>query len=291
MKRKQFRLLPCLMALWLILVLGYGIYVIVATNHARTNFHRSPEADGWDMSYSRMLKQVKDPDFGFDLNIPGLDGAVTFTAPFAITYQQFGIEEIILKGAEISSDFISISVPGKGRVTRIVTLTVEGHETEVTLKAVELSRLYRAALGQNGLTDQFAADFGTPLTRLTSRNALRVIDAQLYDRGIITPRDYPFDQNALMSLLVFGVFGLPILLILCGTLLSMQLDSIKYNRFLREYNREHRENWDKVSGTLPQFQSLKASGISTESLPPRVKKTFLDTLKEQFRPVGRKSEK
>lgn len=283
MKKNRIHPLPLLLIFTFLLVLGYGIYVIVVTNRARTNFHRSPEADSYNSSYTRLLPKVKSSDF--DLKIAGLDGDVTFTAPYAFSYKLYGIKYTITRGEEITTDFVSISVPGMGKVTRAVTLTVKGRSDVVTLTATELSRLYRIALRQNGLTEQFEADFGAPLTRPSSRNALRVIDKQLYDQGIMNPRDYPYDQNALMSLLVFGVFGLPLILIVASTLLTIQLDNMKYRKYLKEYNREHKESWDGIAGTLPQFESLRRSGISMEALPQRKKKTFLDTLKDQFRPI------
>lgn len=283
MKIKHLRPLPLLLLLCFLLVLTIGIYVIVVTNQVRTNFTRSPEADGWDVSYSRMLKKINATDF--NLKIPGLDGEITFTAPYAISYEQFGIKHVIPRGEPITSDFVSVSIPGMGKVKRTVALTVKGHRQEITLEATALSRLYRIALRQNHLTSAFEADFGAPLTRLNSRNALRVIDRQLYEKGLLCPRDYPYDQNALMSLLIFGIFGLPIILIFSATLLSMAIDNLKYRRFLKAYNREHSEDWDSISGTLPQFHSLRASGISMDALPPRQKKRFLDTLKNQFRPV------
>lgn len=282
MKRIQIKPLPLLLILTLLFVGSYGIYVIVITTQAKANFHRSEEADGWDGSYSAMLRKVKNSDF--DLKIAGLDGEITVTAPYALSYTVYGMKHTVKRGTEITTDFVSISIPGRGKVRRMVTLNIDGHSNDVTMPAAELSRLYRRALKQNGLAEQFSQDFGAPLSRQTARNALRAIDQQLYDRGILLPRDYPFDQNMLMSLLVFGVFGLPILMVLFSVLWTMWMEQLKYRKYLQESNRLSKLDWEQKSGTLPQFESLHSSGISMDALPERKKPSFLDTLKGLFRP-------
>lgn len=45
--------------------------------------------------------------------------------------------------------------------------------------------------------------------------------------------------------------------------------------------REHCENWDTIAGTLPQFNSLRNSGINTAPKKP----TITDAIKNLFKPI------
>lgn len=50
-------------------------------------------------------------------------------------------------------------------------------------------------------------------------------------------------------------------------------------------DREHCENWDTIAGPLPQFNSLRNSGINTAPKEPPKKPTITDAIKNLFKPI------
>lgn len=102
---------------------------------------------------------------GYDLTMPGLSGPVTFTSPCNFSFFQDFKEHDVKKGDTITFDFVTYSRGYVYTATRSGVFTVNGQEYATMLPLRATVSLYVAALEQNGLTDQFEADFGAPLSR------------------------------------------------------------------------------------------------------------------------------
>ena len=210
--------------------------------------------------------------WGVDLTMPGTGGrALTLTAPKEINLYNLGmvlkdtLQATIPEGAAVTTDFVNLAQ--RGAEARSVTVTAGGRTYETTMRLNDLVRLYRAALEQNGLSDQFLADAGEKLDYFSARRAIRSIDKQLYDLGIAAPAGYPYDLSSLTAALVLGLILTPIVCYILGCLAVYLQMRRTYLAWLKRYNAEHTASWSKKAGKLPQFAKLDGTDEDMPDIP------------------------
>ena len=221
---------------------------------------------------------------GIDTAMPGNGKqSMTFSSPISLTLRDTAYSPVIIqRGDTLKSDFVTWSHDFFRE--RMVRMTVNGKEYSLKLSTKELTRLYVAALKQNGLQEQFKADTGRNLNCFSAKKAIKQLDQTLFELGIHKAYDYPYDRRRVALILGLSVIlALPLSGLLL-TLISLGNESIQYQIWLKQYNKEHIENWDKVSGNLPQFVSLKESGLK-EPIPIHRKIRIRDRFLYMFRPV------
>lgn len=221
-----------------------------------------------------------------DLSVPGTGGqTLTFQSPTTFSYTKYGVEEKVRRGTEISCDFVSWS--GNKLNERFLGLTVDGKDVDTYVSLGTAGKLYRAALEQNGLEDQFLADTGEALSRGSAREALRTIDRQIYDGGIYMPVDYPYDRCLFRSLMMLMAGCLPLVLLALLAIVPALVEYTQYQLWLADYNRESSRRWKNVEGTLPQFVSLRDNGGGGKPQPIYQPPSLWQRIKGLFSPVSK----
>lgn len=279
-KKRRIPLGFVVMGVTILLVLGLAVTAALRNYRIEQSFRGNGEVNFRVTRLESSRKLLA--ELGADLNMPGTDGErLSFTAPFGFSFQDTAYNQLEVKrGDSLECDFVSWSHDFFS--LRLVILWVNGREISARMSHWTLARLYRAALKQNHREAQFREDYGRGLSLLSARKALRVIDKQIFDLGLYLPTDYPYNRVVAKKIMIFlVVFSLP--LCLMGTLsVTMLVSSIRYRVWLIGYNREHRESWDRVSGTLPQFESLRADGLD-RPVPIPQKPNLRNQMKELFR--------
>lgn len=283
-KRLQFRPLPLALLLLILFIAGSFIYYTCRIESINRNFQSDPRYDDWNYNkIDQIMTHLREEDF--DLTIPAVHQSLSFTVPSRITVYDHTSEWELEKGDQVTTDFVTYSSRNMYRSTRAMVITVNGREHDIRVSARDMARLYMAALEQNDLTETFRTEFGKKLSYNNAREALRTIDRQLYQRGVTNPMDYPFDKYFWKGLLEVSVYLAPVALVALSILLSFGFQQHQYHTWLRQYNREHCENWDTIAGTLPQFKSLRSSGLNMAPKEPQKKPTLIDAIKNIFKPI------
>ena len=231
-------------------------------------------------------------DCGVDLTaLPGSHGqTLTFTNPSTVNMYQFGVVKnlyrlVIPSGAQLSCDFVVWNNPdGDNPNAFELSLTVDGKTYDTTMKRGDVAALYRAALQQNGLEEQFQADTGQSLSRRAAKQALQGINRQIYDLGLYAPAGYPYNQQRLEISLISLALLSPVLAIILVAFVAYLRLVREQNLIWAAYNAEHIAHWDGIAGTLPQFTSYAQSGIRGPAQKPRLR----DVVRAVFQPVARK---
>lgn len=289
--KRRIRPFPLALLIVILALVGCFIGFTLKTQQVNANFHYNAAYEDLNLNRPKAVFQRLSED-GYDLTMPGLPGPVTFTSPCNFSFFQDFKEHDVKKGDTITFDFVTYSRGYVYTAARSGVFTVNGQEyaTMLPLRATMLPlratiSLYLAALEQNGLTDQFEADFGAPLSRTTAHEALRKLDRQLYETGVYNPTDYPFDKMFWNLMLKIAAVTAPVSMIILGLLAAFLLDSADYRRYLSQNNRENQARWDTVSGNLPEFHSLSESGSSPAPKPMRKKPGLKDALYRLFGPT------
>ena len=282
----KLRIRPFPLALLLVILALVGCFIgfTLKTQQVNANFHYNAAYEDLNLNRPKAVFQRLSED-GYDLSMPGLSGQVTFTSPCNFSFFQDFKEHDVKKGDTLTFDFVTYSRGYVYTAARSGVFTVNGHEYATMLPLRATVSLYVAALEQNGLTDQFEADFGAPLSRKTAHEALRKLDRQLYETGVYNPTDYPFDKMFWNLMLKIAAVTAPVSMIILGLLAAFLLEGADYRRYLSQNNRENQARWDTVSGTLPEFHSLSESGSSTAPKPMLKKPGLKDALYRLFGPT------
>lgn len=282
--QKQRKPLP-LGFLWLAITLvaiamaifGYSYRI----DQVRKAFHHQVYADEPNIqrqdSYRRFLEFLE-----IDTAVPGTGGkALTFTAPKTFEmWERFNQGHKVRRGETLCCDFVSWS-DGK----RYLMIEYDGKVRQCSVPYKLAAKLYVAALEQNGLEEQFLADTGESLSYRSAREALRTIDAQLYEKGVYIPGDYPFDQSAWGSLMLLMGGALPLILLVLLAIVPAAVDYLSYRIWLEDYNRENSQRWKVVEGNLPQFVSLKENANGGKPQVVYHRPGFVERMKRLFSPV------
>lgn len=282
--KRRIRPFPLALLLVILALAGSFIGYAVKIQQVNANFHYNSAYDNLNLNRPKSVFKRLGAD-GYDLSMPGLSGPVTFTSPCDFSFFQDFKEHDVNKGDAVTFDFVTYSRGSGSTATRYGVFTVDGHEYATKLPLRAVISLYIAALEQNGLTAQFEADFGAPLSRKTAHEALRKLDRQLYETGVYNPTDYPFNKVFWKLLLNIAAVAAPACMIVLGLLVSFLLQGAEYRRYLSENNRENQARWRTVSGTLPEFHSLSESGSSPSPKPDLKKPGLRDALRRLFGPT------
>ena len=282
--KRRIRPFPLALLLVILALVGCFIGFTLKTQQVNANFHYNAAYEDLNLNRPKAVFQRLSED-GYDLTMPGLSGPVTFTSPCNFSFFQDFKEHDVKKGDTITFDFVTYSRGYVYTAARSGVFTVNGQEYATMLPLRATVSLYVAALEQNGLTDQFEADFGAPLSRRTAHEALRKLDRQLYETGVYNPTDYPFDKLFWNLMLKIATITAPVSMIILGLLAVFLLEGAEYRRYLSQNNRENQARWDTVSGNLPEFHSLLESGSSTAPKPMLRKPGLKDALYRLFGPT------
>lgn len=282
--KRRIRPFPLALLLVILALVGCFIGYTVRIQQVNANFHYNSAYDDLNLNRPKSVFKRLGAD-GYDLSMPGLSGPLTFTSPCDFSFFQDFKEHDVKKGDAVTFDFVTYSRGSGSTATRSGVFTINGHEYAAKLPLRAVISLYIAALEQNGLTAQFEADFGAPLSRKTAHEALRKLDRQLYETGVYNPTDYPFNTVFWKLLLNIAAVAAPACMIVLGLLVSFLLQGAEYRRYLSENNRENQARWQTVSGTLPEFHSLSESGSSTAPKPDLKKPGLRDALRRLFGPT------
>lgn len=282
--KRRIRPFPLALLIVILALAGCFIGFTLKTQQVNANFHYNAAYEDLNLNRPKSVFQRLGED-GYDLTMPGLSGPVTFTSPCNFSFFQDFKEHDVKKGDTITFDFVTYSRGYVYTATRSGVFTVNGQEYATMLPLRATISLYIAALEQNGLTDQFEADFGAPLSRSAAHEALRKLDRQLYETGVYNPTDYPFNKLFWNLMLKIAAVTAPVSMIILGLLAAFLLDSAEYRRYLSQNNRENQARWDTVSGTLPEFHSLSESGSSTAPKSMLKKPGLKDALYRLFGPT------
>lgn len=282
--KRRIRPFPLALLIVILALVGCFIGFTLKTQQVNANFHYNAAYEDLNLNRPKSVFQRLGED-GYDLTMPGLSGPVTFTSPCNFSFFQDFKEHDVKKGDTLTFDFVTYSRGYVYTTTRSGVFTVNGQEYATMLPLRATVSLYVAALEQNGLTDQFEADFGALLSRSAAHEALRKLDRQLYETGVNNPTDYPFDKLFWNLMLKIAAVTAPVSMIILGLLAAFLLDSAEYRRYLSQNNRENQARWDTVSGTLPEFHSLSESGSSTAPKPMLKKPGLKDALYRLFGPT------
>ena len=275
--------------IWLILtllVIGGAVFFYVY-RYAQVMADFSPQVFEDEPSF-RSRRQFLSflEEQGLDLSVPGTGGqTLTFTSPTGFSYMKYGTEQKVKRGTELSCDFVSWS--GNKLNERFLRLTVDGKDVDTYVSLGTAGKLYRAALEQNGLEDQFLADTGEALSRSSARAALRTIDRQIYDGGIYMPMDYPYDRCLFQSLVLLTAGCLPLVLLALMAIVPALVEYTQYQLWLADYNRENSQRWKNVEGKLPQFVSLQDNGGGGKPQPIYQPPSLWQRMKRLFSPVSK----
>lgn len=222
-----------------------------------------------------------------DTSLPGNGNhALTFSAPFGMLFQDTAYNDCSFsQDDELTCDFVSWS--HNFFRERIVTLFVNGKEYSAKMKTWQLTLLYLSAIKQNELQSQFQADSGRKLTFFSAKSALKTLDKTLFDKGIHKAYNYPYDRRMVkLTLALCLIFLVPIGILLLSVL-SLLSDHIKYHIWLKSYNQEKIQSWDKIAGTLPQFVSLRDAGLY-DPIPQFRRQKLRHRILEMFKPERQK---
>ena len=282
--KRRIRPFPLALLIVILALVGCFIGFTLKTQQVNANFHYNAAYENLNLNRPKAVFQRLGED-GYDLTMPGLSGPVTFTSPCNFSFFQDFKEHDVKKGDTITFDFVTYSRGYVYTAARSGVFTVNGQEYATMLPLRATVSLYVAALEQNGLTDQFEADFGAPLSRRTAHEALRKLDRQLYETEVYNPTDYPFDKLFWNLMLKIAAVTAPVSMIVLGILAAFLLDNAEYRRYLSQNNRENQARWDTVSGNLPEFHSLSESGSSTAPKPMLKKPGLKDALYRLFGPT------
>ena len=256
MKRKLLHYLALAMCV-LILLLPLGVHVL-RLYRIEQSWHSagvSFKQTSLEQARASLEKQ------GVDTAMPGNgNAALTFQAPFGLMLRDAAYNNFsFARGDTLESDFVTWS--NDFFRERMVRLTVNGRKYSARISTGQLTMLYQSALEQNGLAEQFQADTGHRLNYFSAKKAIRQLDKTLFEQGIHKAYDYPYDRRRVELILGLSVIFCVPLAGLLLTLASLAGEAVQYQLWLREYNREHTKNWAKLSGNLPQFVSLRESGL------------------------------
>ena len=221
---------------------------------------------------------------GIDTFMPGIGNqSIPFTAPYGMMLEDTAYNTVYINGGDtLESDFVTWSHDFFRE--RMVQITINGRKSSLKLSTWQLTRLYISALKQNGLQEQFQADTGKSLNYFSAKKAIKQLDKTLFEQGIHKAYDYPYDRRRVSLIMGLCVmFAIPISGLLL-TLISLCGESVQYHIWLKQYNKEHTANWEKLSGNLPQFVSLQESGLK-DPVPIHRKLRLRERFVNLFRPV------
>lgn len=274
-------LIPFILSIVLVIVLQAGMFI----------FSRLPMFDYVDdpslelNSGSRVRENLMLlEDFGLDTHIACASDQ-SFAAPASMELiNMWDVKLSIRRGDKIATDFVSYSMGGFDG-TRYLRIISDGKEYFGYLESGQVLKLYMAYIEEHGLEEQFQQETGSKFSKSAARRELKEIDRQLFQMGILEAQEWPVNLEKIKNIVLIICIFLPVAGLVTSALVNYAGETAEYNEYLTEWNQESAQRWDSVSGDLPQFESLRASGVRDEYRWR--KRSFWDSLKDLFKPVGK----
>lgn len=274
-------LIPLVISILLVIILQAGMWV----------FSRLPMFDYVDdpsmelKGGSRVQENLRHiEEWGLDTHIACASDQ-SFAAPASMELvNMWDVKLNIRRGDRISTDFVSYSMGGFDG-TRYLKIISDGKEYFGHLGSGQVLKLYMAYIEELGLEEQFQQETGEKFSRSAARRELKEIDRQLFQLGILEAQEWPVNLVKIKNIVLIICIFLPIAGLAASALVNYAGEAAEYGEYLTEWNEESAQRWDSVSGELPQFESLRASGMRDEYRWR--KRSFWESLKELFKPVGK----
>lgn len=272
-------LIPLVISIVLVIVLQAGLFIF--SRLPMFNYVNDPSMEFKAASHVREnLKQME--QWGLDTHIACVSDQ-SFAAPKSMKLvNMWDVKLEIRRGDRISTDFVSYSIGGFDG-TRYLRIVADGKEYFGHLESGQVLKLYMAYIEENGLEEQFQQETGNKFSKSAARRELKEIDRQLFQMGILEAQEWPVNLERIKNIVLIICILLPIAGLVASTLVNYAGEAAEYNEYLTEWNEESSQRWDNVSGELPQFESLRASGIREEYRWR--KRSFWESFKDLFKPV------
>lgn len=188
---------------------------------------------------------------GIDTTMPGISQPLTFTVKDSRKPTPFGHNNYTLKnknnsytlahGDEVVCDFRTCS----DESGRYIYMTVNGRDREGYMDTEMVAKLYVSALGQNGLQEEFKADFGKSLSSGTAQKALEQIDIQAFEMGIYRPGSYPYNVEAVESFAGYASIAMPFITIISLVIINLIRKQRAHNAYMKRWNEESSRRWEE----------------------------------------------
>ena len=201
MKENKLRRFTVYKVLILGLLLCSVLIPWALTFHARTLDEGMAVEPGqrYKLSYTKLSRLMREAGAEESV-IPVTHGetvSVTLEEPLPLIvgrYNSRDMIQLIPAGSVIETSFFSAALTWNGY--RACYAKVPGTDsshrmTFHTFKTRDFARLYRSYLEQNGLAEAFEAETGRKLTQRNAVWALRSIDRELYEHGILRSSEVP----------------------------------------------------------------------------------------------------
>lgn len=191
------------------------------------------------------------------------------------------------KGEPITLNFQSFSDKRHGgwRKTEII---VGGRTYEGYIKTSALTKMYMDYLRSIGAEGEFELLTGNELTQRTAKETIRSIDKQIFDFGIWDPADYPLNDQLIWKVIIVSSICLLLGMMVLNVILEFRQEQRIYQEYLQVWNEESMERWMELYGNLPQFRSLRESGIRDEYRYIIYKRSLRQIILDMFKPVNYK---
>ena len=188
------------------------------------------------------------------------------------------------KGEPISLNFQSFSDKRHGgwRKTEIIA---GGRTYEGYIKTSALTRMYLNYVESSGLQIEFENLTGNELNYNSAKQAIRSIDKQIFDYGLWNPADYPLNEQLIWKVITIGSICLILGIMVLSIILEAWKEKRIYEEYLQIWNEESMERWLELYGNLPQFRSLRESGIRDEYRYIIYKRSLKQIIVDMFKPV------
>ena len=188
------------------------------------------------------------------------------------------------KGEPISLNFQSFSDKRHGgwRKNEIIS---GGRTYEGYIKTSALTRMYLNYVKSSGLQIEFENLTGNELNYKSAKQVIRSIDKQIFDYGLWNPADYPLNEQLIWKVITIGSICLILGIMVLSIILEAWKEKRIYEEYLQIWNEESMERWLELYGNLPQFRSLRESGIRDEYRYIIYKRSLKQIIVDMFKPV------
>lgn len=188
------------------------------------------------------------------------------------------------KGEPITLNFQSFSDKRHGGWRR-TEITVDGRTYEGYIQTSALKKMYLDYVESSGGQEEFLQVTGKKLSPSSAKEIVRSIDRQIFELGIWDPADYPVNDQLIWKIITIGSVSLIIGIMILSVILEAWKEKRIYEEYLQIRNEESMERWLELYGNLPQFSSLRDSGIRDEYRYIIYKRSLRQIIVDMFKPV------
>ena len=188
------------------------------------------------------------------------------------------------KGEPITLNFQSFSDKRHGG-WRKTEISVGNRTYEGYIETSALTKMYLDYIESTGSQQAFEQVTGKVLSRSSAKEVIRSIDKQVFELGIWDPADYPVNEQLIWKIITTGSVSLILGLMILSVILEARREQRIYEEYLQVWNEESMERWLVLYGNLPQFRSLRESGIQNEYRYIIYKRSLRQIIMDMFKPV------